>query len=155
MKKIINKNTIFGLIVGMIIMSGVGVLAIDYLYNANQVSYGDSNVQSVIDDLYNQIDSKLNNSEVTRGETFSVNRSTYTEPYVWDKENVAFVVIYSVYGIKYNDTISNYNGGPYIINSWDSTYHYSINVVTNPKVGDKFYCTGGNYGLTFYPYYYS
>ena len=57
MKKILNNNTLFGLIIGIIIMSGIGVLAIDYLYNANQVSYKKADntevdVKTALDELY-------------------------------------------------------------------------------------------------------
>lgn len=64
MKKFINilkHNTLFGIIIGAIIMGGVNVMAIDYLYNANQVSYTPSDdtseikdVKSALDELYSQ-----------------------------------------------------------------------------------------------------
>lgn len=51
MKKIINKNTLFGFVIGGIIFSTFGVAA-NILYNATQISYEDTNVHSALEDLY-------------------------------------------------------------------------------------------------------
>ena len=57
MKKVINKNMIFGIIIGMLIMSGIGVFAVDYIYNSTQVTYKKADntevdVKTALDELY-------------------------------------------------------------------------------------------------------
>ena len=53
MKKIINKNTVLGLIVGIII-SGVSVYAVETKYNAEQVEYKETTVKDALDYLYSK-----------------------------------------------------------------------------------------------------
>ena len=67
MKRII-KNNIFGFILGIIIMSGIGVLAINYLYNSTDVLYEKSDktqvsVKESLDDLYSIINKPTKYSE--------------------------------------------------------------------------------------------
>ena len=60
MKKLINKNTLFGFIIGLIITSSVGVIATT-LYYSNEVSYTPEdnnwnvdNVKDALDSLYSE-----------------------------------------------------------------------------------------------------
>lgn len=51
MRKIMNKNILFGFVLGIILTSGISVIAIN-MYGADQISYNDSNVKSALDYLY-------------------------------------------------------------------------------------------------------
>lgn len=54
MKKIINKNTIFGFLIGIIITGSISVLATNYLYQSEDVSYNGTqpNVKAALDELF-------------------------------------------------------------------------------------------------------
>lgn len=52
MKKVLNKNTIFGIIIWIIISCVEGVGATTFLYSLNQISYVDKDVESALDNLY-------------------------------------------------------------------------------------------------------
>ena len=68
MKKIINKNTILGLIVGIII-SGVTVYAVETKYKAEDVKYKETTVKAALDDLYSK-----NNKEEVYNKLFNNNK---------------------------------------------------------------------------------
>ena len=51
MKKVINKNTILGLVVGIII-SGVTVYAVETKYKADNIQYKETTVKAALDYLY-------------------------------------------------------------------------------------------------------
>lgn len=82
MKRII-KNNIFGFILGIIIMSGIGVLAINYLYNSTDVLYEKSDktqvsVKESLDELYNLQKNVKEGHDVLRVKSVSSqNPSTY------------------------------------------------------------------------------
>ena len=59
MKRIINKNTLFGIIIGIFITSGISVLAVNYIYNSEQVSYvkndsTETDIKTALDELYDK-----------------------------------------------------------------------------------------------------
>lgn len=58
MKRILSKNMFFGILIGIVITSGISVYAVNIIYTSNQISYTGSkpeinNVQLALDDLYN------------------------------------------------------------------------------------------------------
>ena len=58
MKKILiqlRHNTLFGIIIGGIIFGAIGVSAVTYLYKSDQVSYGNSDVKSALNELYDSL----------------------------------------------------------------------------------------------------
>lgn len=66
MKKVLNKNTLFGIIIGIVIMGGISVLALNYLYKSEDVLYKksdntDVSVKTALEELYGKIDSSGNN----------------------------------------------------------------------------------------------
>lgn len=99
MKKLIDKiehNTLFGIVIGIIITSGIGVLALDYVYNSEQVSYvkkdsTELDVKSALDELYNLSDNTFeptllwtnpNISTAFAAQTVNLDLSNYKAIYV-------------------------------------------------------------------------
>ena len=53
MRKVLNKNILFGFVLGIIITSGISVMAIN-MYSSDKISYNGMDVKSALDDLYNE-----------------------------------------------------------------------------------------------------
>lgn len=66
MKKLINKNTLFGILIGGLIFGFVGVEATKYMYYANQISYQKSEgVETDVVTALNELYEKSGNFDLT------------------------------------------------------------------------------------------
>lgn len=111
MKQIIDKKIIYGMIIGGIIFSGIGVSAA-YMYQANQISYTNKDnieidVNSALDELY----TKTGNSKVTNYTvnfvTTITNTSTGVYGYTWDLKvipNYQNLILWENLFVKLNQT---------------------------------------------------
>lgn len=81
MEKIINKlkhNTLFGILIGILLSGAIGVSAATYLYSSNQISYSNSNssatdVKTALDELYETtINSKQDIYYLGTGTSFDI-----------------------------------------------------------------------------------
>lgn len=78
MEKIINKNIIIGFVIGIIVMSGVGVVAAT-MYYSNQISYTPTdtswnvdNVETALNELYDEINNKVSVIYLGTGTSFNI-----------------------------------------------------------------------------------
>lgn len=75
MEKIINKlkhNTLFGILIGILLSGAIGVSAL-YIYNANQISYKETNVNNALNELYETtINSKQDIYYLGTGTSFDI-----------------------------------------------------------------------------------
>ena len=139
MKKILNNNTLFGLIIGIIIMSGIGVLAIDYLYNANQVSYKKADntevdVKTALDELYDKTKNKRSNVSLDMssmlGSDYVSTRTFTAEP------NTTYLINVATSKSKYNCSDST--------SSVSITGSDNIDVLYNQSYSYAWSASGGN-----------
>ena len=153
MKKIFDKKTIFVILIAIII--GLGSIAVaSTIYQANQVTYKDSNVEDALDELYE------NNSQVVKGtlggmiwirnsDRASTSNSTLKIP-TENKKNLKLIhsvnMRMDIHGfIGETSTLieSVSTAGEYV---YDVSQYDEINVtIFVPTDGTNFACGSGNY----------
>ena len=141
------KNNIFGFLIGIIITSGISVMAINYAYSSNQVSYNDSDVKSALDDLYNLASNSSNDKSwiLSDGEipklTSNVVELSWS-PNLWAAYHEG------IYRDKdaYTPFSQNYgNGATGFISSGYTYYQYKFNSpIAITRCIYTIYGTGGN-----------
>lgn len=133
MKKYISKNTIFGFIIGIIVSSVIGVSA-SYLYDSNQVSYGESDVKSALDDLYDKTKNKRSNVSLDissmLGSDYVSTRTFTAEP------NSTYLINVATSKSKYNCSDST--------SSVSITGSDNIDVLYNQSYSSAWSASGGN-----------
>lgn len=120
MKKTFDKKLILGIIIGGIIIGSIGVGATTYIYNSNQVSYGESNVKGALDELYGEIN-EIKKSELVTG-TASATSTDATGTYV---PNKAFD------GNLSTSWYTRWSAGESPVTSADLYYEFNRNVSIN------------------------
>ena len=136
MKKIINKNTLFGFIIGGIMFSIIGVSAAKYMYSSDQVSYKKSNNEEVdvkvaLDELYD-----LNNQNQPKELVYVGTSSAY-------KTNITFD-LKSIEGYEKitNDDFVFKNLKFFVNNPESYSFNYYANMNIDPVTYDYNQTTG-------------
>ena len=131
MKKIFNKNTVLGLIVGIII-SGVTVYAVTY--NANQITYKDTTVEQALDYLYSKKNYKSGEIFLLDGKNDYILNHNYDKGYTAkvERNNLDFSDILS---FTYSYTVSANNSSDQfvILSNEDESVKYLYE--TSSKTG--------------------